>query len=161
MWDTVLTELPKYLPQLGVTFLGVFLAFMLDRGIDWYKNRQNKKDLLRDLRNELEGIRDKLTGKGHLHFPDIWDSAISSGPIRLLESEQVRKLASVYRDVRGIEYEAMRVRDLAEEYRLAKAKGRVQSDLEYLWSNYSAIQKDSEKKLLAKIKGLLKENWWS
>ena len=160
MLGTLLTELVKLLPQLAVTFFGVFLAFMLDRYIERRKKSQDRSNLLKDLCDELDGIKEKLTGEGHLHFPDIWDSAISSGQIRLLESDQVRKLASVYRDVRRIEYEAMRVRDLAEEYRLAKTKGQVESDLAYLWSRYSATQKDREKKLLEKIKELLKEKWW-
>jgi len=29
MWDTILTELPKYLPQLGVTFLGARAILVL------------------------------------------------------------------------------------------------------------------------------------
>jgi hypothetical protein len=148
------------LPQLLVTFSGVFLAFMFDRGVDWYRNRQKKRSLRHDLHNELKVIRDKLTGKGNLHFPDIWDSAISSGQIRLLESEQVRKLTSVYRDVKGIEYEAKRVRDLAEEVRIATAKGVLTSDMAFLWNRYTSIQKDRETKLREKINELLEEKWW-
>lgn len=157
----MLEELLKLLPQLMVTFLGVFLAFTLDRAIDWRKRSKERKALKCDLRNELEEIKGRLTGKGHLHFPDIWDSAVSSGQIRLLNSGQVTKLASVYRDVKGIEYEAKRVRDLAEEYRLAKAKGHVSNDLEYLWSRYSTTQKSREEELLNKIEKLLKEKWFS
>jgi hypothetical protein len=148
------------LPQLLVTFFGVFLAFMFDRGVDWFKNRQKKRSLRHDLHNELKVIRDKLTGKGNLHFPDIWDSAISSGQIRLLESEQVRKLTSVYRDVKGIEYEAKRVRDMAEEVRIATAKGKLSDDMAFLWSRYTSIQNDREGKLSKKIDKLLKEKWW-
>jgi hypothetical protein len=134
LWDTIFAEFAKYFPQLFVTFVGVFLAFMLDRLIEWRRKSQDKKDLLQDLHVELEGIRDNLTGAGELHFPDIWESTISSCQIRLLKSDQVRKLASVYHDVRASEYEAMRTRDLAEEYRLAKAKGQVPNDLDYIWS---------------------------
>ena len=159
MWENIWEELARLFPQLVVTFFGVFLAFMLDRAIDWRKKRLDRKCLVRDLRNELEEIRGKLTGNGNLHFPDIWDSAVSSGQIRLLSSEQVMKLASVYRDVKGIEYEAKRVRDLAEEYRLTQAKGQVPSDLKYLWSRYSAILKSNEDELRKKIEELLKEKW--
>lgn len=66
------SEILSLISQLVVTFFGVFCAFMLDRYIELRKKNQDKKDLLRDLRTELEGIRDKLTGKGNLHFPDIW-----------------------------------------------------------------------------------------
>jgi len=121
--ENLLEDIVRLLPQLVVTFVGVFLAFILDRVIDWRKRRQDKKALLRDLRNELKVIGSRLNGKGYLHFPDIWDSAITSGQIRLLSSEQVIKLASVYRDVKGIEYEAKRVRDLAEEYMIGKGNG--------------------------------------
>lgn len=160
MWEDFLEELFRLLPQLGVTFLGVFLAFSLDRAIDWYKRREDRKHLLRDLRNELMEIKGKLTGEGNLHFPDIWDSAVSSGQIRLLRSDQVMKLSSNYRDVKGIEYEAKRLRDLAEEYRLAQAKGQIPQDVGYLWGRYSTVQKSREAELLRRIEELLKEKWW-
>jgi len=67
VWNAVLIEALKYLPQLIVTFIGVFLAFMLDRLIEYRKRNQDKKDVLRDLRSELEGIRDKL-GKEYYTF---------------------------------------------------------------------------------------------
>jgi hypothetical protein len=156
VWDVAVTELLKLLP----VFFGVFLAFSLDRAIDWLKDRRNKQGLLSRLHTELGEIKEKLTGEGHLHFPDIWDSAISSGQIRLLDAEQVRRLSSVYRDVKAVEYEARRVRDLAEEIRVAKAKGHVPNELNYLWSQYSALQRNSEEKLREKVEELLKEKWW-
>jgi hypothetical protein len=159
LWEAIWEELAKLLPQLIVTFLGVFFAFMLDRAIDWRKKNQDKKHLVLDLRNELERIKDELTGKGNLHFPDIWDSAISSGQIRLLQSELVLRLESIYRDVKGIEYEAKRVRDLAEVYRLTKAKGQVSGDLEYMWGRYTASLKSGEDDLRKKIEALLQEKW--
>lgn len=164
MWDTIIAELVKYLPQLLVTFFGVFLAFMLDRFIDWRRDRHKKQSLLSHLHTELETIKKNLEeklGSGNLHFPDIWDSAISSGQmIRLLDSEQVPKLANVYRDVKAGEYEAKRLRDLAEEVKLTKAKGRVPADLNFMWSQNSASQMSLEKNLLEKIIELLKEEWW-
>lgn len=127
------------------------------------QKKQDRKDLLQDLFNELGVIKSNLTGKGKLHFPDIWESAISSGQIRLLESEHVRKLASIYHDVKGMEYEAIRCRDLAEEIRLAKAKGQDKhlDDLTLLWSRFSAILRDREKRLLIKIDEILKEEMWT
>ncbi len=157
MWDLILSEILKLIP----VFVGVFLAFLLDRIIDWYRDRQRRKGLLRDLQSELEGIRDKLTGEGHLHFPDIWESAISSGQIRLLNSTQIRRLASVYREVKGLEYEATRVRDLAEKVRLSTTIKRTSNGLKFMWSHYSAVQNANEKKLLEKINELLREEWWT
>jgi len=83
-----------------------------------------------------------------------------------LDSEQVRKLASIYHKVKGLEYEAKRVRDLAEEIRLAEAQGHAPNDLnslrglKHLWNRYSLVQKDREEKLRKKIVELLKEKWW-
>ena len=159
LWENFFAELLKLSPQLLVTFLGVFLAFSLDRAIDSYNRRQNRKDLLRDLRDELEEIKRKLRGKGNLHFPDIWKSAISSGQIRLLNSEQVTKLARVYRNIQGAEYEARRFRDIAEKYR---AGGRSDKErLEEPLVKFSVVHKRRERKLRGKIEELLKENWWS
>jgi len=151
-----------FLVEFSAGILGVVAGFSLARSRERWRNEQTKKDLLHNLREELEGIKSKLTGEGHLHFPDIWDSAVSSGQILLLSSEQVTKLASVYRNVRGTEHEAKRVRDLAEEYRLVEAKvGRrsVPEGLFNLWNKYSNIQRDREKKLLKIIEELLKEEW--
>jgi hypothetical protein len=151
-----------FLTEFLAGLFGVLLAFTLDRAIDEKKRRQDKEDLLRDLSTELGVIKSNLTGKGNLHFPDIWESAISSGQIRLLDSEQVRKLASIYHDVKGMEYEAIRCRDLAEKIRLEKTKGQTQhlNELTYLWGGYSAGLIGQEKKLLSKIEEILKEEWW-
>ena len=99
-----------------------------------------------------------------MFFPDIWESAISSGQIRLLDSHQVRGLTSIYHNVKGSEYEAIRVRDLAEKIRLGKAKGQSDAYLKgsvSLWGKYSAILIEREKKLSTKIEDIFKEKWWN
>jgi len=158
MCENALAELLKWVPQLIVTFLGVFLAFTLDRLIDWHKRKQNKSDLLRDLHDELEESRDKLTGKANLHFPDIWKSAISSGQIRLLTSEQVRKLARVYRGIQATEYDAKWVKQAREDYLTCDYS--VRAKLEERWIQYSDLQRKRENELRERIKELLKEKWW-
>ena len=155
----IFAELPKYLPQLGVTFLGVFLAFMLDRAIDWHKRKQTIKDLLRDLRDELEETKEKLHGKGLLLYPDVWDSAVSSGQIRLLNSDQVTKLARVYRYLKGTEYEAKRRRDAFEEYK-THAVG-FESYQEDIMKSWNETQMRREKNLRKMIEELLGEKWWN
>ena len=168
MWESFLAELVRLFPQFAVTFLGVFLAFLLDRAIDWRNRRRDRRDLLRDLRDELEETKDKLTGKALMLYPDIWDSAISSGQIRLLNSEQVTKLAKVYRLIKGTEYEAGRVRDVAEDYRkrerIEVEHGLVLWDskpLKKLWRDYSIKQKSREKITRKMIEEILKEKWWN
>jgi hypothetical protein len=146
--------------ELLATFLGVFAAFSLDRLIDWIKNFRSREDLKRDLRNELEEIRGKLTGRGLRLYPDIWDSAISSGQIRLLNSEQVRKLRNVYDLVKGTDYEAMRVRDAAIDFEKAKAGQQKDTSLwEQRWAEYSQHGIQREKELRAMIENILKEDW--
>ena len=166
MWENFWVELAKLVPQFAVTFFGVFLAFSLDRVIDWIYRRRDRNDLLRDLREELEETKSKLTGKGYMLCPDIWDSAISSGQIRLLNSEQVTKLARVYRYIKGTEYEAGRVRDLAEDYRrrerIEVEHGHVPWDskpLKELWRDYSIRQKSREEITRTMIEEILKEEW--
>lgn len=154
----MLKEFLELLPQLLVTFFGVFLAFMLDRGIEWAKNRRAKNDLLRDLHTELEESRDKASGQANLHFPDIWKSAISSGQIRLLDSEQVRKLAKVYRGIQAAEYEAKWVRQAKED--LLTGEGHLKTRLERRWKFYSEGQVNRERILRQEIVEVLKEKWW-
>ncbi len=43
--------------ELIVTFSGVFLAFMLDRAIDWRKEKKAKKELLKNLSCELNELK--------------------------------------------------------------------------------------------------------
>ena len=61
---------------------------------------------MHDLRDELEDIRGKLPQKGNFLdiSPDIWESGIYSGQIRLLSSEQVNKLAKIYKLVKLVDY---------------------------------------------------------
>ena len=149
--------------ELLITFLGVFLAFTLDRAIDMYYNRRDRRDLLRDLHNELEETKGKLTGAASMLYPDIWDSAISSGQIRLLKSEQVTKLARVYRRIKGTQYEAMRLRDAAEDYRkMSKTPSPDASvQLHARWLDYSIAHKKREEETRKMIEEILNEKWWN
>lgn len=160
MWEDFWVELAKLFPQLAVTFLGVFLAFSLDRAIDWGKRKQDRRDLLHDLREELEESKKKLTSQGILLYPDIWESAISSGQIRLLNSEQVTKLARVYRFIKGTDYEATRVRDVGEDYE-GKRLREDSIALSERWRELSTILKQREAKLRNMIEEILKEKWWT
>lgn len=155
MWS----EFLKLFPQLLVTFLGVFLAFMLDRGIDVRNRRRDKRDLLRDLRDELEETKGNLNGKGLMLYPDVWDSAVSSGQIRLLNSDQVTKLARVYRYVKGTEYEAKRRRDAFEEYKTHAVA--FESYAEEIMKSWNEAQMKREKILRKMIEELLGEKWWN
>ncbi|MGD0204551.1 MAG: hypothetical protein ABSC20_11690 [Candidatus Bathyarchaeia archaeon] len=102
--------------ELIVTFSGVFLAFMLDRVIDWRKEQQAKKELLKNLSCELNELKNSLTKDAPKLYPDIWDSAVASGQLELLDSEQLTKLTNVYRKIKGTDYEGTRVRDAKDAF---------------------------------------------
>lgn len=59
--------------ELAVTFFGVFLAFMLDRFIDWRKEQQTKTEMLKNLSCELKELKKFLTGDAYRLYPDVWD----------------------------------------------------------------------------------------
>ena len=160
-WDSKATAY-NYFTEFVAGALGVFLALNLD---DFFKEKtkeKEKKRLLTDLKTELEGISNKLTGRGNLLNPYIWDSAISSGQIRLLDSEQARELSSIYREVKSNEYEAIRCRDLGEEFRLAEARDHKDElkGLNLVWGKYSIILRDREENLKKRVDEALKKDWW-
>ena len=149
----------QFLAEFTAGFLGILIGFSIERYRESGKKNQDRKDLLRDLHDELEEIKGKLTGKAFMLYPDIWDSAISSGQIRLLNSEQVTKLAKVYRQIKGTEYEAQWVRRAGEDHRSCDTP--LRDKLWRRWNTLSNIQRDREKKLRAEIDELLEEKWWN
>ena len=70
--------------ELLVTFAGVFLAFMLDRLIDWRRDEKIKKVLLRNIAHELKRLKVDLTGEVKRLDHDIYDSAVASGRLNFL-----------------------------------------------------------------------------
>ena len=142
--------------ELSVTFFGVFLAFMLDRLIDWRKEQQAKKELLKNLSYELNELKKSLTGDAYRLYPDVWDSAVSSGQLNLLSSEQLNKLTKVYHTVKGTDYEAIRVRDAKEAYMLNGTP-----DARKDWGILSIAHKTRMEETMAEIDSVLKEHWLS
>ena len=67
-----------------------------------------KSDLLQDLHVELTVIDSKIYPYAQdniILYPDIWNSAVTSGQVRLLDNEQLIKLTSVYSIIRNLKYE--------------------------------------------------------
>jgi hypothetical protein len=101
--------------------LGVFIAFSLDRYIDLWKNENERKKLLLDLRLELDTITEQIKPLLNrldlpvIFYSDIWDSAISSGQLRLLSSEQLMQFSRLYKLIRENNVTAERLLDLDEE----------------------------------------------
>jgi len=140
--------------ELVVTFSGVFLAFMLDRVIDWRKEQKTKKELLRNLACELNRMKDNLTGDAYRLYPDIWDSAIASGKLDLLDPEQQTKLTNVYRLIKGTDYEAIRVRDAKEAFEITHSN-EARNNYSILGSRHT----ERMQKTIDAINGVLKESW--
>jgi hypothetical protein len=92
-------------------------------------------------------------------YPDIWDSAVTSGQLELLTSEQVTKLANVYRKIKGTDYEAIRVRDAREAYTMRTPN--PYTNLEENWTDLSKRHLVRMEETKALIDEILKEPWLS
>jgi hypothetical protein len=144
--------------ELVVTFSGVFLAFMLDRLIDWRKEQQAKKEMLKNLACELNELKKSLTGDAYKLYPDVWDSVVASGKLELLSSDQLTKLTNVYRIIKGTDYEAVRVRDAKEAF----MQNNHPSVMIHLQENWTRISSNHLKRMAetnALIDEVLKEPW--
>lgn len=164
MWENFWADLVKLLPQFVATISGVFLAFVLDRVVDWGYRRRDRRKLKSDLQNELLEIKGKLFPKTKsvlALYPDIWDSAVSSGVIRLLSSDQTIKLTRVYSYIKGTHFEAEWVRRAIEEFNSVppaekERKQWLEIRFKELWDRHLKRGKD----LNGRIEDLLKEKWW-
>lgn len=99
---------------LGATLSGVIIAFDLDRFFESVRDKERKRRLLKDLRDELKRAITYIypaADNTYLVYPDIWDAKIYSGEIKLLKSNELTQFADIYRKIKGIDYEAARLRD--------------------------------------------------
>lgn len=138
--------------DLVVTFSGVFPAFMLDRFMDRRKEQKTKSELLLNLACELNRMKESLTGDAYRLYPDIWDSAIASGKLDLLDPDQQTKLTNVYRIIKGTDYETIRVRDAKEAFEITHSNDSMK--------NYSILDqrhKERMQKTMDAINGVLTE----
>jgi len=140
IWFTMPSQFQDFYTKFVAGFLGVLIGFNLDRIVESSGNRHDKKILLHTLRNELIEINKMLvspspiTGDASMLYPDIWDSAISSGQLKLLDLEQITKLSKIYRLIKSIEFE-----------------------MKTFITPFAEIK---SKQLQEMINGILKEDWW-
>jgi hypothetical protein len=144
--------------ELTVTFAGVFLAFMLDRAIDWNKERQTRNELIKNIACELKEMKKILTGDAYKLYPDVWDSAVASGKLELLNSDQLAKLTNVYRKIKGTDYEAVRVRDAKEAY-MNGNRHHIPNGAHENWNSLSSTHITRMEETKALIDEVLKEPW--
>ena len=104
-FDLIIQILIEYIGFFEILF-GIFLAFSLDRALDWRRDRKDRKKLREMLHKELARIQGLLVGNANLFHPDIWKSATSSGKIQLLDVDDMVKLSEIYADIQSVEYEA-------------------------------------------------------
>lgn len=98
--------------------LGIMAGFTLDRKREEIKDDRVKKDFLVLMRDELTEIKSKIPPQKKIPvmlYPEVWDSFVASGLMRLLSAEQVTKLSSVYRFVKDFQYETEWLRQIEEE----------------------------------------------
>jgi len=142
-------------------FFGVLGAFALQRLYGWYRDSQNEKKLKESLRSELERCLALLTGKGNLLPVMMWNSAVSSGDVKLLSYDERTQLSGVYFEIENHNYEAKRVRDSAI---VAQTGPRdvilngKKASLAY-WVKSSEALRENEGNLKQRISELLKASW--
>lgn len=145
--------------------LGILIGFGLDRKIEQRKNNRIKRDFLPLIHYELTEIKGKIypqTETVNMLYPEIWDSLISSGVIRLLSSEQVTKLSKVYRFIKGTQFEAEWVRRAIEEYNnVPPAEKERRQWLKNRFSELWLRHNERGKGLSKEIEDILKEKWWN
>lgn len=137
--------------ELLVTFAGVFLAFMLDRLIDWRKDQKTKQELLRNLALELNRVKESLVSEASRLNHDIYDSAVASGKLILLTSEQLMKITNVYIKIRNTDNRALSV-IIAKDALEQNKDDHSQERYSFLNNVYNA-RKQETSKLIAEVLG--------
>lgn len=155
----------NFLVSWSAGILGIMAGFTLDRRREQTKDDRIKKDFLALMRNELTEIRGKIppqTKTPLMLYPEVWDSFVSSGLMRLLSAEQVTKLSSVYRLIKGTQYEAEWVRRVVEEH--SSVPEFEKQKKEFLLERYKFLQDSYVRhgtQLSEEIEKILAEKWWS
>jgi hypothetical protein len=144
---------------------GILLGFSLDRLIDRVKDGQTKKEFLNLINEELTEIKRKLdlkTNKAEILYTDVWDSAISSGAVRLLSVGQVTELSRVYKSIKSFSFEAEFIKRGFEELEKMPESRKTREPFAQETRYYELSGKYSKNKeaLSKEIDDLLKEKWW-
>jgi hypothetical protein len=155
--------------------LGIVAGLSMDGALERAKDNRTKEDFLALMRNELIEIRGRippqtktplvlsqLTKIPLMLYPEVWDSFVASGLMRLLSAEQVTKLSSVYKFVKATQYDAEWVRQNVEEFESLPDK--MKAEKEILNRRYKFLQESYDRRgeqLTKDIDKLLEETWWS
>jgi len=132
---------------------------MLDRLIDWTRDEKIKKVLLRNIAHELNRLKDDLTGEVKRLDHDVYDSAVASGRLNFLPSEQLMKITDVYTKIKNASIRAMSVIITKETFGQSKS---VHSQEEYSSvKNLDNAFNVTKQEAIESIDEILKEPWLS
>ena len=107
--------------------------------------------------HELNRVKDDLTGEAKRINHNVYDSAVASGRLNFLASEQLMKITDVYTKIKNADIRAMSVIIAKETFDRSKsehAQGEY-SSLKNLENAYN-IRKQEATKLIDEV---LKEPW--
>jgi len=143
--------------ELLVTFAGVFLAFMLDRLIDWSRDEKIKKVLLRNMAHELIRVKDDLASEEVKRLNhDVYDSAVASGRLNFLPPEQLMKITNVYAKINNTDIRAIAVTVAEEAFDQSKSSHSRQE-----YSSLRNVFNARKQEVNKLIDELLTEPWLS
>ncbi len=137
--------------------LGILRGFGIQGLIDDDKDNKMANDFLNLIRNELEEIRNKTADSNNigLLYTDAWDSAVSSGIIRLLNAKQVLELSKIYKSIRDYTLQAkifLKKLERSDSFENKKNESQLlETQVEITKAN---------NKLHNKVNAILKEPWW-
>ena len=136
---------------------GVLFGFNIDRTIKKKGRKEDKTKLENALRTEFGIIKGTPLEKGI--YPDIWDSAKSSGRLdNLLNIDQVIKLAQIYRSIRELDIERKKVKQYQEDYETsASGRGVTRKDLYERWKGWELTHKTNTQNLNQQIEKILQD----
>jgi len=135
--------------------VGIVIGFSLDRLYSLYADKKNRRKLKGNLVNELKSCQQLLKGLGNLLPTTMWNSAISSGDIRLLSYTDRSNLSSLYFEIDNFNYEAKRVRDVAVMVNTTHSNDAIS-----YWKGLTVDMMNNELLLKEKITKVLESKMW-
>ena len=149
-------------PEFLASFLGVFLAFSLNRLWGFVTRYRDYRTLLRSINHELKDIllNLKRVEQGNLLGRDRWSSAVNSGKILLLTESQLVGLSYIYTRVDHHNYEATRARNLGESRRITPTNGDTSSLIDAEWDGVTKMYTRIAVDIKEKIENILPKSWW-
>lgn len=151
----VVIDWSQFVPAIISTFLGFALALIGQWGWEYYKDCNNAKQLIKQLASELIRIKNELeiiSGISVEPFKlPIWNICISTGNLKLLNSEMQAELSHVYSIIKEFNsWSLMQANYYFENNRLSEV---LEKELERLKNILLGNDERSINNLLRMLKG--------